>query len=324
MNIEQVLFQKNALSSAQCLMGKENISRRFCEITDIFRAYNVNLATAIMEKLNVATYTNPAIIIDLCGGVGEAIEDLTGFTEQVYPQDKQPIDPYIYKKMIGINMDLKPLPELISEELRLENNIRRIKSYDAMLKQNSSNFIFNSNNVLKNNIIIEREAYINNLPKLYSHSRIGDATNIPIKSDRIDIVYSVAGAQYVPDKLKMLEQVYRVLKEDGIGFIQIYSGERGICVSQKFNEIIKNTKGANDVFKIYPLNVNMTEKSNNKLISLTYSNFVVEIKKSKDDIFSGKFPYEFVRKVLLFENNLHKADSLAKGLYVSAEYKHIL
>lgn len=45
---------------------------------------------------------------------------------------------------------------------------------------------------------------------------IGDATNLPIKSDSVDTVFSSQVLEHVPEPQKMIDEIYRVLKKGGV------------------------------------------------------------------------------------------------------------
>lgn len=55
----------------------------------------------------------------------------------------------------------------------------------------------------------------------------GDATNIPLRSGSVDIVYSAMVFCYVPDKIKALTEVWRVLRPGGFAAIEL-GGDTGV------------------------------------------------------------------------------------------------
>ncbi|MBW3020764.1 class I SAM-dependent methyltransferase [Candidatus Woesearchaeota archaeon] len=50
----------------------------------------------------------------------------------------------------------------------------------------------------------------------------GDAHFLPFEDESMDVVISIYAMPYMTDKLKVIEEAYRVLKQDGLGVLSIY------------------------------------------------------------------------------------------------------
>lgn len=67
---------------------------------------------------------------------------------------------------------------------------------------------------------------------------IADAEALPIKSDCLNIVFSITVLQNLAEPMEGLKEAYRVLKKDGRAFITIPKKvEKGLAFKKKVEEV---------------------------------------------------------------------------------------
>jgi len=154
-----------------------------------------------------------------------------------------------------------------------------------------------------NELISKKE---NNLNLKFIKTKATDLSMI--KDNSVDFVWSMATNQYVEDSIKMIEEVYRVLKEEGEAVISLVTGEKEIMNNYSFIKVIEDLK-LTDEFSI--------------LKQIPSSNFpykegrVLKIIKKKNKK-NFKFPYKFKEKVYLFPEGKF---SPASKYYVTGNYE---
>jgi ubiquinone/menaquinone biosynthesis C-methylase UbiE len=78
----------------------------------------------------------------------------------------------------------------------------------------------------------------------------GDAHSLgQLEDESVNVGYSIAVVEYLHDALKALEEGYRVLKEGG-KFYWVINGPRSVAVCPYLYDILDQTPGANEVFKL--------------------------------------------------------------------------
>lgn len=138
--------------------------------------------------------------------------------------------------------------------------------------------------------------------------RKGDACDLPVGDNSVDVAYSVRTLVYVVDVLKAFEEVYRVLKPGGVAILDVYENE--ISLSHPFSEIVENTEGANEVFRYVKGDCSGAEWG----FEPRKVGFVV-CKKSSDDMFKG-FSYRVEEEKILPVDRL-------RGHFKSAVYAQL-
>ena len=136
----------------------------------------------------------------------------------------------------------------------------------------------------------------------------GDFCELPLENNSVDVLYSVATLMYVRDRLKALEEIYRVLKSGGVAMLDVISDET--FLSPGWDCILGDTAGACDIFNI----VKSPEDKGAMLIV---------VNKKEGDSFTG-FPFQFSGGEYL---NL-SADQIDVNpilqYYFRAQYKKVL
>ena len=165
-------------------------------------------------------------ILDLCCGSGHAAETCV---QTIYAEAYQDgISQINNIEMYGV--DINPLPHLIPEEVR-ERSRWILEDFGIEGDQ---------------------------MAKLVEHDL---NTGIPFPDNHFDYIYSVEGMIYIEDGLRLLEEIYRVLKPGAKAVIRVapwFIAERDENGSKLFSnhrlralrEIMQNTPGAEDVFTI--------------------------------------------------------------------------
>jgi SAM-dependent methyltransferase len=168
----------------------------------------------------------PLRILDLCCGSGHAaetcIQTLYNETNEDGVKQENNIE------MFGV--DINPLPHLIPREVREESRL------------------------ILNDFGIDGDQ----MSTLVKHDL---DTGIPFPDNYFDYIYSVEGMIYIEDGLRLLEEIYRVLKPGAKAAIRVspwFLAEGEVACSKLYSahrlkalrEIIDNTPGAEGIFTI--------------------------------------------------------------------------
>jgi ubiquinone/menaquinone biosynthesis C-methylase UbiE len=75
----------------------------------------------------------------------------------------------------------------------------------------------------------------------------GDAENLPFKDSQFDVVYSIGVLHHTPDTQKGINEIHRILKEDGIAVVMMYHRlswrSFPISVARSVSKILDNLTG---------------------------------------------------------------------------------
>ena len=102
-----------------------------------------------------------------------------------------------------------------------------------------------------------------------------DAQALPFRDNSFDAIYSAATLQYVPDKLKALNEMRRVLKQRGRAIVDIHVPEHnsGVLFSPNLQEIARAYPNADITVPVYQGDnkwefVDVTEATHSTLVRL--------------------------------------------------------
>lgn len=134
--------------------------------------------------------------------------------------------------------------------------------------------------------------------------KVGDAMNLPFKSNTFDAVISESVTAFLPDKKKGLKEYYRVLKKGGyVGLSEITWSEN---VPDKYIQFAKKTLGGAD-----PLDFNGWKKLMGEQLvyskSTPVSKFHQGIEEMKMDGIYAFIPMYKMLKLYVFDNKFRKA-----------------
>lgn len=118
------------------------------------------------------------------------------------------------RKVKGVGVDINPLGEISSEVMELGDGVF---SNDSLL----------------------------------ADLRSGDACNLPVEDESVDLLYSSNTLTYVPDNLRALEEGYRVLRPGGVAFWDA----RSLCVlseGMRFKDVLE-ASSVEGIFQYYPI-----------------------------------------------------------------------
>ncbi len=105
---------------------------------------------------------------------------------------------------------------------------------------------------------------------------IGDAKNLMIREDKIDVVFSVATIEFLEDYLSVIKEIYRVLRKNGKMLVMILNPR-----SEYFNEEIRDP---DDYFRRIKINgLNEIRKIISEVFRIVREEYFLGIK--GDEIF---------------------------------------
>jgi len=257
----------------------ESLNRSFHLIEYIFSNAGINLRAEIDQKLRDR---GEITVVDFGCGSGIAIEEVARKQGGLAPWS----DLYIKGNVNTIGVDINCLNhKLAKQEIPLT-----CAKVDEVVDQkfDKSEFDRNWPDARKSQYIDKVSEYRKQVRKalqdrFYTQFINSDVTSVPeILDNSVDVLWSVATMQYVPDGLKMIEEIYRVLKIGGKAFVTTVFGDEDIAHEPSFSEILESTYGASDCIQMVGEKSSDGRYPKSKII-------IIE----KKECFDGKFPYVF-------------------------------
>lgn len=88
---------------------------------------------------------------------------------------------------------------------------------------------------------------------------VSDLENLAIKEESADVIYSVQTYRYIPDKLKLLEEIYRILKPDGVAYIHLGESPEGFTNPSLIDFIVR--AGMQEHFRLQEVELKKEESN---------------------------------------------------------------